>query len=303
MSTFYFPCQFITFQDEELDNYQIGRYGINRRKYNFSIFDSTTLAVNHKLLNTPYQNMEIFFHNVGAELYVEDCDSVDEARKMVEFLRLGMISTGSICFFMPYITNTRMDLYCEINSRSSENLRRHLSQKSQETPVPPKGSIEFSAYETYYHYFIFHGKHVHVIDKNFFEKSVAIAEKWSTLEANTPLLRLARKAISIAPTINDPSMCLMQIWQGIESFFKQNSELTFRLSLLVALLVGENRREIFENVKSQYKIRSKVAHGDKIVVNDNELVEAWNLLILIIKAIVVRGKLPTEDELMSEIFI
>ncbi|MEA4873398.1 MAG: HEPN domain-containing protein [Synergistaceae bacterium] len=301
MSTFYFPCQFITFQDNELDNYQIGRYGINRRKYNFSIFDSSTLAVDHKLLNTPYQNMEIFFHNVGAELLVEDCESVDDARQMIEVLRLAMLVAGSSCFFMPYITNTRMDLYCEINYRSSENLRRYLSQESQEMPVPPEGSIEFSAYETYYHNFIFHGEHL--IDKKFFEKSVAIAEKWSALEVNTQNLIMARKATSIAPIINDSSMCIMQIWQGIESFFTQNSELTFRLSLLIALLIGENRREVFENVKSQYKIRSKVAHGDKIVVNNNELVEAWNLLISIIKAVVVRGKLPTEDELMSEIFI
>ncbi|MCF4151361.1 hypothetical protein L2W58_06050 [Dethiosulfovibrio sp. F2B] len=170
----------------------------------------------------------------------------------------------------------------------------------KEMEVAEIGSVKISDFENFYSYTIFNGKQK--INSKFFIDSIDIAKKWLDMERKHPQLRLARKAISVAPTIKDSGMCLMQIWQGIESLFEISQELSFRVSLLLSLLVGEERKEVYDASRVSYTIRSNVAHGRTVDVTFEQLLRAWHLLVEGMHAIVRRNHLPKEKDLMSELF-
>lgn len=296
MSTFFFPCQFLGFKE---NTHLYANYGITARKYKFSIFDASYMATKHNL-ETCYQSMEIFFHRVYSEIYITEAENEVEAKNNVEILRAGLVINGAMNFPMPYISNTSMEKYCSINERSSEILRDKLPDYIKAFEVPDPGTISISDYENHYSYMMFSG--INAIDSNFFDTSVDIAKVWQELEGGNHRIKLARKAISIAPTIKDSGMCLLQIWQGIESLFNHQQELSFRVSLLLSLLLGDERKQTYDASRASYTIRSKVAHGSLADVSDEQLESAWCLLFKGMHAIVRKGRLPKEDELMSELF-
>jgi len=69
---------------------------------------------------------------------------------------------------------------------------------------------------------------------------------------------------------------------GFEALYlpDENNELTFRLSLRIAYLIGnkKNRKEIFNFVKKMYATRSKIVHGNKYELTDDDIKNLEELL-------------------------
>lgn len=84
-------------------------------------------------------------------------------------------------------------------------------------------------------------------------------------------------------------------------FPKVSTEVSFRLALYLAQLQQiELPSEVFQRTRAAYNLRSRIAHsGPKIT--DTQWREAWDLLISAASAILQRGRLPSEDELLNEI--
>ncbi len=100
-----------------------------------------------------------------------------------------------------------------------------------------------------------------------------------------------------------PRIQLAVLWSGIEGIFSISNELVFRLSLYIAqFLSPENknkRREIFENVKTLYKIRSKAVHGEKIKGDTKKAIEgSIKLLKDLLWKIIEINEMPNPDNLI-----
>lgn len=69
---------------------------------------------------------------------------------------------------------------------------------------------------------------------------------------------------------------------GFEALYlpDENNELTFRLSLRIAYLMGDrkNRKEIFNFVKKMYVTRSKIVHGNKYELTNDDIKSSEELL-------------------------
>lgn len=101
----------------------------------------------------------------------------------------------------------------------------------------------------------------------------------------------------------NPRIKMAMIWAGIEGIFGASSEIRFRLSLYMARFLSPDnevdRRNIFEQVKKLYNVRSKAVHGG-ILKGDLSLsaTESAKLLNdLLIKCIETRS-LPCETDLV-----
>ena len=97
-----------------------------------------------------------------------------------------------------------------------------------------------------------------------------------------------------------PRAQLALLWSGIEGLFGVDHELSFRLSLYLAKYLSVKKtkqKEIFEDVKKLYSIRSKAVHGGNIK-NPNESVEKSVTILrrLVIKC-AERGELPNCTDL------
>ncbi|TIN65844.1 MAG: hypothetical protein E5Y30_31490 [Mesorhizobium sp.] len=99
---------------------------------------------------------------------------------------------------------------------------------------------------------------------------------------------------------------LLHIWQGIEALFPDvRAEISFRLSLLIAQLAKDvaRRSETYQRCRKSYDHRSQAAHGGQLQKGPEAWVEGWNLLCLCMKAIMARGNLPNEQDLIGEALI
>jgi len=92
-------------------------------------------------------------------------------------------------------------------------------------------------------------------------------------------LRLYGEALHV----RNADLALLGFVGAIESLFSiAPQELSFRLSLLLAKFLGDDasqQREYFDRARELYKIRSKIAHGDKIDKDEEaaaiQIVETW----------------------------
>lgn len=97
-------------------------------------------------------------------------------------------------------------------------------------------------------------------------------------------------------------MMAAQLWAGIEALFDVQYEISYRLGLLIALLLerpGPECRNLFRRVKKLYHERSRALHGSQ--VSEEALAEHVNqvrtLLAQLLAGALRRGRLPTKDEL------
>jgi hypothetical protein len=90
------------------------------------------------------------------------------------------------------------------------------------------------------------------------------------------------------------------------------SELTYRLSMRVAYLLGTNdetRKRLFRDVKEFYDLRSTIVHGSQIkpkhqsrLEQSNELREIVRIVLLTILALIGEGMNKSQiDQLLDEI--
>lgn len=100
-----------------------------------------------------------------------------------------------------------------------------------------------------------------------------------------------------------PRVQLSILWAGIESIFKINSELNFRISLYISKFLSDkdptDGKKIFQEIKSLYKARSSAVHGDTIKGNASLLVKSSaSILNRLIRKCVETGGLPEVDSLI-----
>lgn len=101
---------------------------------------------------------------------------------------------------------------------------------------------------------------------------------------------------------SNPSIQLAIIWTGIEALFCVESEISFRLSLCIALFLSENKEEsarLFSEVRNLYKQRSIAVHGSKTKGDSFLFVrESAFLLNKIIRKCVETNRLPNTGEIL-----
>ena len=130
-------------------------------------------------------------------------------------------------------------------------------------------------------------------------------ERWSRLSAAHKVLSVVQDVLTAAPFVPGPGQSLLHIWTGIEALFPTvQQEVTFRVAVYLAQLYkgSQSKRDYYRQVKKAYDVRSKIAHGSMAEADITQWATAWQILIDACSAILERGKLPSEDEILAELF-
>ena len=119
--------------------------------------------------------------------------------------------------------------------------------------------------------------------------------------------RLAVNAFTECMYQSNSRTSLTLLWAGIESLFELQNELSFRLSIYIASLIGKNgieKIDLYRKIKKMYAIRSKCVHGSKVneSIVINQIVEVKSILSKILLAIIENGSMFSEEELNVKIF-
>ena len=130
--------------------------------------------------------------------------------------------------------------------------------------------------------------------------------QFNQLAASHERFRFALEASVDWRYAKDPRAAISRLWAGIESLFGISTELVFRLSLFGSSELaprGPERLAAFKRIKVAYGVRSKAVHGepiatDKLVAGMNN---AFDILRSLILNCVIRGSVPTEDDLYREL--
>jgi hypothetical protein len=104
----------------------------------------------------------------------------------------------------------------------------------------------------------------------------------------------------------DCRAAIARLWAGIESLFGISAELVYRLALFGSIGLaprGEERMQAFRRIKAAYAIRSKAVHGEAL---PNEkltsgMSEAFEILRSLLLFCVLRGSVPSEEDLYREL--
>ena len=100
-----------------------------------------------------------------------------------------------------------------------------------------------------------------------------------------------------------PRVQLAILWSGIESLFNISTEVSFRVSLYIALFLADNdntkAKEIFNGTKKLYNKRSLAVHGNKMKENIEDAVsDSASLLNKIVRHCAEVGYLPDVNNLL-----
>jgi hypothetical protein len=117
-----------------------------------------------------------------------------------------------------------------------------------------------------------------------------------------PKFRTAVDALTTHHLQHSERMVAAMLWAGIESLFGIQSELRYRLSILMATALeptGVKRLEVYRRVKKLYDERSKAVHGGSIDSGDlhAHVLEVKRLLSRLISRYVEIGELFSEKYL------
>jgi hypothetical protein len=296
---FYFPLLFLRPNLE--GDLTIGQYAIAVRKWSTSTFDLATLATQHDL-HIPYQVMDVMLSQCNIELAICDVTSHDQAIEHLDYFRVGAYLAGCSPFVVPFVTTKSVNEYSGINERDS-------ALQLGETPKVPSDfsstSGKLSAWPVELSFSCITRTNALLFTKEHFSTAVRTANTWQLLCKKTGALRALTNAFMSSPLLPTRGQSLLHIWTAIESLFPTvTSEVSFRLGLYLTVLCAKpnERREFHRKVKLAYGVRSKVAHGAVDGVTVDQWNEAWHLLCGCAQAVVERGAVPTESELLDEIF-
>lgn len=124
--------------------------------------------------------------------------------------------------------------------------------------------------------------------------------RWSGL-VEQPAFRLAIDSLTTHHQHANLRMSAAALWAGFEALFGINSELRFRLALMVAAYLEERgpaRLATYHRIKKLYDYRSKAVHGG--VTSDKKLIEhiieVRTLLSRMVCCITEVGVMPTIDK-------
>lgn len=80
--------------------------------------------------------------------------------------------------------------------------------------------------------------------------------------------------------------CVIDAITALEALWKLESELSFRLAFRTASLLGDTedtRGEIFQTLRTYYRVRSKIVHGSNLSAKEGELVSNYDPLLEIVR--------------------
>jgi hypothetical protein len=295
---FHFPALFLVpgFEDPAVE---AGEFRIVRRLWQTSLFDLATLYTRHKL-HLAYQVMEVFLHRCNLEIAVPGVTSLADACAKLNHLRLALYSEGVSPFLAPFATNYSINDYSGINSRDSEQLAKQLPEGIRHGLTSEVGMVEAWPVELSLQIMTIQAGMT--VTRQAFEAAGDKAKLWGTVYASQPSARTFGQAILSAPLIPIRSQSILHLWCAIESLFPNvSTESTFRYALYLTELSADraDRRRYFDRVKKAYNVRSKIAHGAKQEATADEWQEVWGFDLDAYSAILARGKLPTEEELLD----
>lgn len=296
---FYFPLLFLV-PGFEGDSVEAGPFQIAKRRWETSIFDLATLATKHKL-HLPYQAMDVFLSRCNLELRIEGRSSLEEATATFRSFRLALYATGLSPFISPFVTTYSINDYSGINNRDSEHLRKNLYPGMEEGLTSEAGTLEAWSLEMSFRTVVL-GDNLELTA----DAVVQAAEKaaaWEALGAAGPLGTIEETA-NAAPMVLPLGQSVLHIWSAIEALFPNvRTEVRFRIALYVAQLTasGPARLEAYDRVRASYDLRSSITHGSQKEVSLEQWQQTWDVLIDAYNAVVRRGSLPAEQELIAEL--
>ncbi len=132
-------------------------------------------------------------------------------------------------------------------------------------------------------------------------------ETFNSLAAESESFRFALAAAVNWQYSSDPRIAIAQLWSGIEAVFGINSELVYRISLLIASLLeprGVARQARFAQVRKLYGVRSKAVHGEELsdVRLTKAMLESSDILSKLLLLNVEKGRLFTQEDFEEAIF-
>ena len=131
-------------------------------------------------------------------------------------------------------------------------------------------------------------------------------ERFNQLASSDERFRFALEASVDWRYAKDPRAAISRLWAGIESLFGLSAELVYRVSLFGSVGLasrGEGRLQAFRRIKASYGIRSKAVHGEPLSQDklSSGMHEAFDILRALLLYCVLRGGVPTEDDLYREL--
>lgn len=301
MPRFYFPLLVLRPSDDLVEIVERDPYSLARRKWQTSTFDLATLATHHRL-HLPYQVMDVLLSVANLELAITAA-SLELAFKSLSALKLGLYVSGISPFIAPFATSYSVNAYSGINSRDSEALRANLPAGMQSGLTTAAGTVEAWPFENSFQCIVIPEQTT--ISPWVFQQAVSRASRWLEIESRLAHLSALRTAAESAPLLLSPDQSLLHVWCALEALFPRiTTEVSFRLSLFLAQLIAPtgDRLALFRRVRSAYDLRSRLAHGSRRDISLAEWQDAWSLLLQAADAVIVRAGLPTEDQLMTELF-
>jgi len=265
-----------------------------------STFDLATLEVHHKL-HLPFQFLDVFLSRCGFEIAV-DAPSLETAFLLLSQLRLNLYFTGLSPFLVPVAASHSLNEYAGINARDSEILRPKLPLEEREGLRSGEANVEIWPHEL--SLLCFKIAETQSLEEGAFQQAASRAIQWQTLERGRRELAAFREAVLAAPMLLSTGQSLLHMWCGLEALFpKVSTEVSFRLSLYLAQLVGGTigRSEAYSRFRKSYDLRSKIAHGKRSEVEDKDWKGTWELIGRAGDAIIARGGLPSEEVLLEEL--
>lgn len=298
-TSFYFPLLYLVPRFEV--DLAKGRYEVVARKWATSTFDLATLATRHEL-HLPYQVMDVMLAQCHMELAVHRVSSYEEAVEYLDCFRVGAYLAGCSPFVAPFITSRSVNEYSGINERDS------AMSIGAEPKIPSSFSSDtgrLSAWPLELSFYCITKPNAVRFTEARFVEAVQIAEAWQALSKKTDAVRALTNAFLSSPLLPTRGQSLLHMWTAIESLFPTvSAEVTFRLGLYLTVLCAEpkDRSDFYRKVKSAYSVRSKVAHGSLEDVSADQWNDAWHLLCNCARSVSTRRTVPTEDELLHELF-
>lgn len=277
---------------------------VHKRKWKVSIFDVFSMVAKKHPLRVPNELMNLFLQKTNLEVEV-DAGDLSKAADCIDCFRAMLYIRHVMPTVAPFACNTSINIYAGINDRSA-GLHSQMHEGLRQGVTHDTIRVETWPHELVLQ--CIHGPKEgssHIISEGVVTASIADLEKWLSLESRYPPLRAARRDLISAPLMPNLESSILQIWQGVEGLFPSvSTEITFRISLMLSQLISEisKRSQTYEAAKKSYRDRSKIAHGSKIEINQESWFRAWSLLRDALQCVLIRGELPTEDELIKELF-
>ncbi|MFD5512809.1 hypothetical protein ACFWIB_34340 [Streptomyces sp. NPDC127051] len=281
-------------------------YGFIPRKWDVSIFDWAELGSKHSL-HIPYTMGDMRLKGCNMEVAIS-AKSIEEAREKILPFHVAMYARGVHPFSVQFISSHSINEYAGICSRKSsygvdllpEGMRTGITSSTAHVEVWPAPYTSGSAFSK-------DGLTRHATPE-LLTRTVDDVHRWNSLRDKHSVCLFLERVLTSSPCVADPGQSLLHVWTGLESIFpKVQSEVSFRLALYLAQLQAPlgDRQQFFQKTKRSYGDRSKVAHGGELKPKGgvDPWMETWSILTHTIRAMLERGEIPTEEELINELLV